>query len=492
MNILLIYPQFPDTFWSFKHALKFIRKKSSSPPLGLLTIAAILPAHWVKRLVDTNITGLTRQDLNWADYAFISAMTVQRDSVNKIITQCKEAGVKVVAGGPLFTVEPDQFSGVDYFVLNEAELTLPAFLADLEQGHPKPSYSTAAFADIQKSPTPIWQLIKLNSYATMSVQFSRGCPFNCDFCNITSLLGHTPRTKTAQQMIAELDGLYNYGWRGGIFFVDDNFIGNKKTLKSDLLPALIEWRKDKKDIWFNTEVSINLADDEQLIKMMTDAGFNMVFIGIETSNEGSLAECGKKQNLNRNLLEDVKKIQRAGMQVQGGFIVGFDHDTASTFTNLIDFIQKSGIVTAMVGILQAPPGTELYKRLQRSGRLVKQISGDNVDGSTNIIPLMDLKILQDKYKSLLKTIYSPKAYYQRVKTFLQEYNVPKIDARLNFQQILAFFRSIFHLGILGKERLNYWKLFFWTLIHKPKAFPLAIEFAIYGYHFRKISNSHVM
>jgi radical SAM superfamily enzyme YgiQ (UPF0313 family) len=274
--------------------------------------------------------------------------------------------------------------------------------------------------------------------------------------------------------------------------VDDNLIGNKKTLKTDLLPALIKWRKDKKDIWFNTEVSINLADDEQLMKMMTDAGFNMVFIGIETSNEGSLAECGKKQNLNRNLLEDVKKIQRAGMQVQGGFIVGFDNDTASTFTNLINFIQKSGIVTAMVGILQAPPGTELYKRLQRTGRLVKQMSGDNVDGSTNIVPLMDLQLLQDKYKNLLKTIYSSKAYYQRVKTFLQEYKPQKIEVHLNFQQILAFFRSIFRLGILGKERLNYWKLFFWTLAHKPKAFPLAIEFAIYGYHFQKISNSHVL
>ncbi len=492
MNILLIYPQFPDTFWSFKHALKFIRKKSSSPPLGLLTIAAMLPAEWEKRLVDINITPLTQKDLKWADYAFISAMTVQRESVIKIIAQCKEAGVKVVAGGPLFTVEPDQFRGVDYFVLNEAEITLPTFLADLGQGHPQHSYSTSTFADIQKSPLPLWHLIKLNSYATMSVQFSRGCPFNCDFCNITSLLGHTPRTKTARQMITELDSLYTYGWRGGIFFVDDNLIGNKKTLKTDLLPALIEWRKDKKDIWFNTEVSINLADDEQLMKLMTDAGFNMVFIGIETSNEGSLAECGKKQNLNRNLLEDVRKIQRAGMQVQGGFIVGFDNDTASTFTNLISFIQKSGIVTAMVGILQAPPGTELYKRLQRSGRLVKQMSGDNVDGSTNIIPLMDLRLLQDKYKNLLKTIYSSKAYYQRVKTFLQEYKPQKIETHLNFQQILAFFRSILRLGILGKERFNYWKLFFWTLAYKPKAFPLAIEFAIYGYHFRKISNSHVL
>jgi radical SAM superfamily enzyme YgiQ (UPF0313 family) len=320
----LIYPEFPDTFWSFKHALKFVRKKASLPPLGLLTVAAMLPPKWEKRLVDVNVTRLTAEDLEWADYAFISAMTVQRDSARQIISRCKEAGVKVVAGGPIFTSECEQFEQVDHFVLNEAEITLPLFLADLERGQTRRVYATSEFADIHTTPVPLWELVDLKRYASMCIQFCRGCPFNCEFCNVTALLGHRPRTKTAEQIVAELDSLYDLGWRGSVFFVDDNFIGSKKIIKTELLPMLIEWRKGKEGIPFNTEVSINLADDEPLIQIMVEAGFNTVFIGIETPNENSLAECSKRQNVNRDLVEDVKSIQRAGLQVQGGFIVGFD------------------------------------------------------------------------------------------------------------------------------------------------------------------------
>ena len=386
MNVLLIYPEFPDTFWSFKHALRFIRKKASSPPLGLLTVAAMLPPEWTKRLVDANVTKLTEKDLAWADYALISGMIVQRESAHQIITRCKEAGVKVVAGGPLFTSEYRQFEKADHFVLNEAEVTLPPFLADLEQGRARRVYTTSEFADIHKTPVPLWELADLDRYATMSIQFSRGCPYNCEFCNVTALFGHRPRTKTAEQIIAELDRLHDLGWRAGVFFVDDNFIGNKRSLKTELLPALIEWQKEKRGIPFHTEVSINVADDEELMQMMVEAGFGTVFIGIETPDEASLAECNKKQNKNRNLVQDVKRIQRAGLQVQGGFIVGFDSDTHSIFQRQIDFIQESGIVTAMVGLLQAPAGTRLYERLRREGRLLGRMSGDNVDGTTNIIP----------------------------------------------------------------------------------------------------------
>ncbi len=486
MNVLLIYPEFPDTFWSFRHALKFVRKKASSPPLGLLTVAAMLPPEWAKRLVDTNVTKLAEKNLAWADYAFIGGMTVQRESARQIIAQCKEANVKVVAGGPLFTIEHEQFEAVDHFVLNEAELTLPPFLADLEQGRARRVYTTSDFADIHKTPVPLWELADMDQYAAMSVQFSRGCPYNCDFCNVTVLLGHRPRTKTAQQIMAELDSLYDLGWRSGVFFVDDNLIGNKMHLKTELLPALIEWRQDKLGISFNTEASINLVDDEQLMHMMVEAGFNKVFIGIETPDENGLAECSKKQNLNRDLVKDVKRIQRAGLEVQGGFIVGFDSDKPSIFQRQIDFIQKSGIVTAMVGLLQAPPGTRLYERLKQESRLVNQMSGDNVDGTTNIIPKMDLDTLREGYKSIMRHIYSPDHYYQRVKTFLREYKLPKVNTPLDFEYILAFFRSIYHLGIIDKARAHYWNLLLWTLFHRPGLFPLAIVFAIHGFHFRKI------
>jgi radical SAM superfamily enzyme YgiQ (UPF0313 family) len=491
MRALLLYPEFPDTFWSFKHALKFVRKRASTPPLGLVTVAAMLPQDWELRLVDLNVTRLTEKDLEWADVALISAMVVQRESARQMIARCKQAGLTVIAGGPLFTMEPDEFPEVDHFVLNEAELTLPPFLIDLAQGHPQRMYATAEYPDIRLSPTPIWKLIDLRKYASMAIQFSRGCPFNCDFCNVTALLGHRPRVKTTAQILAELDGLYALGWRERVFFVDDNLIGNKKDLKEDLLPALAEWRRDKTGVPFNTEASINLADDDELIRLMTAAGFDEVFIGIETPADDSLAECSKKQNLHRDLVADVKKLQRAGLQVQGGFIVGFDSDTPSIFRQQIDFIQRSGIVTAMVGILQAPPGTKLYERLMREGRVTGPASGDNVDGATNIIPTMSLDALKIGYRSVLDHLYAPEHYYARVKTFLQEYQAPRISVPIDFTHIMAFFRSVFHLGIAGRERRHYWKLFGWTLLRRPRLFPLAITLAIYGYHFRHVVELHL-
>jgi radical SAM superfamily enzyme YgiQ (UPF0313 family) len=491
MRILLVYPEFPDTFWSFKHALRFIHKKAASPPLGLLTVAAMLPAEWEKRLVDLNVTGLTSADLAWADYVFISAMIVQREAARALIARCKDFGAKVVAGGPLFTMEFDQFPEVDHFVLNEAELTLPLFLEDLAYGRAQHLYTTTEYPDILQTPTPLWQLVNLKNYDTFSIQFSRGCPFSCDFCNVTALLGHRPRTKTAAQIIAELDSLYALGWRKSIFFVDDNFIGNKKQIKSEILPALIEWRKGKTGMPFSTEVSINLVDDEELLNLMTHAGFDTVFVGIETPNEGSLTECSKNQNKGRDLVESVKQLQRAGLQVQGGFIVGFDNDTPSIFQQQIDFIQKSGIVTAMVGLLQAPPGTRLYERMRKEGRLVNEMSGDNVDGSTNIIPKMGLESLQEGYRKLLAQIYAPKLYYERVLTFLREYHPPQIRIHLDPQYILAFGRSIYRLGIRGVERVQYWRLFFWTLFRRPQLFPLAITLAIMGFHFRQVVELHV-
>ena len=491
MRILLVYPEFPDTFWSFKHALRFIQKKAASPPLGLLTVAAMLPDGWEKRLVDLNVTSLTRKDLAWADYVFISAMVVQRDAARALIARCKETGVKVVAGGPLFTMEYEQFPDVDHFVLNEAELTLPLFLADLADGRLQSLYATSEYPDIHQTPAPLWHLANLKLYSTINIQFSRGCPFSCDFCNVTALLGHRPRTKTTAQIIAELDSLYALGWRKSIFFVDDNFIGNKKQIKSEVLPALIKWRKGKLGMPLSTEASINLADDPELISLMTQAGFNTVFIGIETPNEDSLAECSKNQNKGRDLVESVRRLQQAGLQVQGGFIVGFDNDPPSIFQQQVDFIQKSGIVTAMVGLLQAPLGTGLHERMQREDRLVNEFSGDNVDGSTNIIPKMGLETLREGYCKLLAQIYDPQSYYERVRTFLSEYNPPKIRFYPDLQYILAFGRSIYQLGIRGVERTHYWRLFFWTLFRRPRLFPMAITMAIIGFHFRQVTELHI-
>jgi radical SAM superfamily enzyme YgiQ (UPF0313 family) len=492
MNILLLYPEFPDTFWSFKHALKFIRKRASNPPLGLLTVAAMLPPEWDKRLVDLNVRPLKDADLAWADYAFISAMTVQRESTRQVIARCKAAGLKMVAGGPLFTAEHKHFPDVDHFVLNEAEATLPPFLRDLEAGPARRVYTSDEFPDIQQTPAPLWELADLQRYATMPVQYSRGCPFDCEFCNITALFGHRPRVKTTVQILTELDGLYRLGWRESVFFVDDNLMGNKKHLKGELLPALIAWRKGKTGMPFNTEISINLADDQELMDLMSQAGFDAVFIGVETPADESLAECNKKQNLGRDLVADVKRIQRSGLQVQGGFIIGFDSDTPSIFQRQIEFIQQSGIVTAMVGLLQAPVGTRLYERLKHEKRLVGDFSGDNVDGATNIIPKMNLDVLKNGYRTVVDTLYAPKQYYARVKTFLKEYKAPHITIPLNSEYIRAFFRSILQLGILGKERLHYWKLFFWTLFRRPRLFPLAITFAIYGHHFRRVCDLHIL
>ncbi len=491
MKALLIYPEFPDTFWGFKHALKFIRKKAAYPPLGLLTLAAMLPAGWSKRLVDVNVQSLGDEDLKWADCVFISGMVVQRESARHLIARCKADGLKVVAGGPLFTEEYDQFEEVDHFVLNEAELTLPPFLTDLENGCARRVYQTTEFADVSKTPVPLWELIDLKRYASMGIQFSRGCPFDCDFCNVTALFGHRTRIKSAEQIIAELDALYTLGWRGQIFFVDDNFIGNKNYLKKHLLPALIEWQQDKKGIPFNTEASVNLADDEELMEMMVKAGFDAVFIGIETPAEEGLTECSKRQNKNRDLVESVKRIHRAGLQVQGGFIVGFDSDKLSIFQRQIDFIQKSGIVTAMVGLLQAPVGTRLYERLKLEGRLIAPLTGNNLDGTTNIIPKMGLETLSSGYRDLMCHIYSPKVYYQRVKTFLREFGGPRMEFPLDLQRVLAFFRSGIRLGIFGRERFQYWKILLWTLFRRPSLIPLAITLSIYGHHFRKICNLYI-
>jgi len=489
MKILLVYPHYPDTFWSFKHALKFISKKAAFPPLGLLTVAAMLPQDWEKKLVDLNVTLLSDKDIRWADYVFISAMAVQRDSAKEVVSRCKALGVKTVAGGPLFTSGYEEFDNVNHFVLGEAEVTLIPFLEDLTKGTAKHMYQSDERPDIGKTPIPLWSLIDMKQYSSMNLQYSRGCPFDCEFCDIVLLNGHKPRTKSKEQLISELDALYAQGWRGGVFIVDDNFIGNKKKLKAEILPAFVEWRKSKKyPFALCTEASINLADDEELMRLMTAAGFEVVFIGIETPNEESLVECAKSQNQNRDLVASVRKLQEFGFEVQGGFIVGFDSDPESIFQTQIDFIQKSGVVTAMVGLLNAPMGTKLYRRLKGEGRLnSNSFTGSNTDFSLNFVPKMNHDRLLRGYRNILDTIYSPQQYYARIKTFLGVYKPPRSKAgKVQLHQIKAFFKSIWFLGISGKGKRHYWRLFVSYLFQSPPKFARFIVLSIYGYHFQKV------
>ena len=486
MNILLVYPEHPVTFWSFKHALKFINKKSNLPPLGILTIAAMLPEAWNLKLVDMNTKALKDKDLKWADYTFISAMNIQKESARRVVDRCKALGIKTVGGGPLFTTDTESFDDVDHLLLYEGEICVPEFLRDLENGCPKHKYDFAGFPDIQETPVPAWDLLDMSKYAMMCMQYSRGCPYHCDFCNVVTLFGHKPRTKTAEQVIGELETFYKLGWRGSVFFVDDNFIANKKKLKEEILPAITDWCKKRKyPFGFFTEASINIADDEELMALLSDAGFDCVFIGIETVDEDSLAECNKATNRKRDLVEDVKRIQRHGIQVQGGFILGFDSDKPSVFSSMIDFIQNSGIVTAMVGMLNAPKGTKLFERMEQEGRLLDEFTGSNETG-INFVSKMDMNELKKGYHNVLSAIYSPQNYYKRVKTFLANYKPKALNKNgFGFNSIGAFFMACFHLGIASRGRLEYWKLLGWAFSKGKDKFALAVKFAIYGYHFRK-------
>ena len=489
MKILFVYPETPSSFWSFKDALKFVSKKAPEPPLGLITVAAMLPGSWEKRLIDMNVSKLADKDILWADYVFLSGMNIQIISFREVIRRCNKLNVGVVAGGPLATTQHQDFLGVDHFILNEAEATLQPFLNDLAEGNPKHIYSSADYPDITASPIPMWDLLEIDKYASLSLQYSRGCPYDCDFCSITMLNGRKPRTKTAHQFIQELNTIYKLGWRGSISVVDDNFIGNKNKLKNEVLPEMIKWSVSKKyPFTFITEVSMNLSDDNKLMDMMIEAGFNSIFIGIETPSAESLQECGKSQNLKRNLISSVKILQQKGFIVSGGFIVGFDNDSPAVFQEQINFIQTSGIVSAMVGLLNAPAGTKLFKRMMSENRMLEMFSGNNMDGSINFIPKMNYRDLISGYSRVVKTIYSQKEYYFRLKRFLNNYIPPSWNKnRIHFQEIKAFVRLVWLLGTLEKGRKYFWKLFVFVILKHPQKFPLAMTMAVYGYHFRRVA-----
>lgn len=418
MNALLIYPEFPDTYWSFKHALKFLGKRAAQPPLGLMTVAALLPAAWNKRLIDTNVERLKDRDLAWADMAMVSGMHIQGESLVAIVKRCHAFGLRTVVGGPIASSLSPADLKADCVVIGEAESLIADLARDLEQGTAKGLYQAAERPEMKTSPLPDLSLIKMKRYSTMTVQYSRGCPFNCEFCDIIEIYGRKPRTKAVVQVIAELDQLRAAGWQEAAFIVDDNFIGNKVRAK-ELLKALIEWRRQYKiNFAFSTEASLNLADDPELMQLMKDAGFTSVFLGIETPDESGLIASNKLQNTRRSLLNSVALIQNYGMQVMGGFMLGFDTDRDDIFDRMVEFIQKSGIPIAMVGLLQAMPGTQLFRRLWKEGRILDAGSGDNTGDKLNFLPHMNADKLVEGYRSVLRRIYSCDAYYERVKLYL--------------------------------------------------------------------------
>jgi radical SAM superfamily enzyme YgiQ (UPF0313 family) len=487
MKALLIYPQYPDTFWSYTHALPFIHKKASLPPLGLLTVSSLLPKTWEKKLIDLNVSELKDEDIRSADIVLISSMIVQINSVKEIIKKIKPFGKFIAAGGPLFSALYKDFPDVDCFVLNEGEITIPLFLKDFENGKVKHIYKSAEKPDITKTPIPDWSLININDYASMPIQVSRGCPYSCDFCDIIIMNGRIPRVKNPAQVIAELDAVYNTGWRGGVFVVDDNFIGNRKKVKLILEEIALWMKKHESPFCLSTEASITVADDIEIINLLKKSNFSGLFVGIETPEEESLKSCGKYQNMGKDLKEKVKFLQRNGLEVKGGFIVGFDTDKLNTFQRMIDFIQNSGIVTAMVGLLHALPKTKLYKKLEKDGRILNAASGNNTDSTLNFIPVMNKEILIDGYKKILNSIYNPKNYYNRIIIYLNEYKEFAKGSKLSLSLMInAISKSIWQMGVIDRGKLYFWKMIIWTLLHKPKLISEAITQSIYGYHYRTV------
>jgi radical SAM superfamily enzyme YgiQ (UPF0313 family) len=489
MNILLVSPRTPETFWSFKHALGFVSKQAAFPPLGLLTVAGMLPRDWNCKLVDLNVSRLRDKHLVWADFVFISAMLIHKQSVKEVVKRCRQVDRPVIAGGPLFTPDRQEFPEIDHLVVGEAEELMDQLVQDLQAGQLKPIYEAQGFPDITRTPIPRWDLLRFRDYGSMGIQFSRGCPFDCEFCDVVALNGRVPRLKTPKQLLAELDALRRHGWDGSTFLVDDNFIGNRKRVK-ELLWALVDWRRRTgSKITFLTEASVNMADDPELLDLMVRAGFKKVFLGIETPNTDSLKECRKFQNTRRDLVAVVQTIQKAGLEVMGGFIVGFDSDTPDIFERQFEFIQKAGVVTAMVGLLQAVPRTRLYKRLAREGRLRGESLGDNTQAAFNFEPKLDREFLIRNYRKLMHRLYEPGVYYQRVRAFLKQHRPHGPTKPIGWRDFLAFLKSLWLIGVVHRGRRSFWRFFASTLVRHPTQFGLAITLAIYGHHFRKVAQT---
>jgi radical SAM superfamily enzyme YgiQ (UPF0313 family) len=468
--------------------LPFIGKRAVMPPLGLLTVAAMLPGGYEARLVDMNVTTLEPADVDWADLIFISAMIVQKRAFEEVVQLCRERGRTVVAGGPYPISSHEKIAGVDHFVLDEAELTLPAFLRDYELGRAKAMYRSVEKPDITATPVPRFDLVDTSLYETMPVQFSRGCPFECEFCDIIEMFGRKPRTKSPEQFLKEVEAVYATGFRGSLFVVDDNFVSNKHKAR-EMLRHLVVWQREHGyPFAVATEASITLAQDEELLELMVEAGFVMVFVGLETPDEAALARTSKTQNLREDILVSVRRIQSRGLEISGGFIVGFDGEGDDIFDRQRRFIQSAGIPTAMVGLLMALPNTRLYRRLRAEGRLLAECEGNNNHVvRLNYVPQMPAERLLAGYKELLAGIYSPRDYFQRCRTLLSRLPPrPRMRSGLRSGDLGAFFRSLVLQG-LSRYGLRYLSLLLWAGLTRPARFPMAVTLAVRGYHYFRIT-----
>ena len=496
-NALLIYPKHPPTYWGNNFALDLLGIRAAFPPLGLLTVAAMFPARYNLRLVDLNVTSLQDADLDWADLVFTSSMIVQRPSLEQVVDRCNSAGIPVISGGPHPTTFHHEMKGIDHFVLDEVEETFSNFLRDLENGDARAIYRAPRKPDVTRTPLPRFDLIDMNDYYSMCLQFSRGCPFDCEFCDITKLYGRVSRTKSPEQMVAEFDHLHELGWRGPLFLVDDNFIGNKREV-TRLLPVLAEWQKERGYPYsLSTEASVNLVRMNDLMDVMIEAGFDTVFLGIETPNPKALKKMKKPQNINMRddnyLFTSVRRIQQKGMQVQGGFILGLDDDDDNAFDAQIEFIQQTGIPIALVGLLTALKGTNLWARLEREGRLLDKPVEINAT-ALNFKPQMDPEALVAGYLRVIGTIYDStlENYFERCLTLLEHLNpVPHLHKPVSQHALYA--------GIMGiRRRLTPDQLpAFSRYIARvsrdhPRLLPLAIRLAATGHHCEKFTRQQTV
>ena len=487
MNILLVYPRSPNSFWNYQHVMKLIGKRAVMPPLGLLTVAAMLPREWNLKFVDMNTAQLEDAQIRWADYVLVSAVIIHKQPVRELAARCIALGKTMVAGGPLFTTGYQEFPEIKHFVLGEAEELMEEVVADMMAGTLKSVYRAEKFPNVSKTPAPRWDIVNLVDYFIMPLQASRGCPYTCEFCDIIEMYGRVPRVKNAQQFVAELEALRQAGWRAKVFIVDDNFIGNRKYARG-ILEAMLEWRKKTNPVMeFMTEASANLASNPELCDLMVQNGFKKVFVGIETPLEEGLEECDKVPNRKRDLLESIRTLQRAGLHVAGGFIIGFDSDPPDIFERQLNFIQDAGVSIAMLSLLSALPQTALYRRLEAEGRLLTAATGNNTDGSLNFVPRMDRNRLVSEFHRLSRRIYEPEVYYRRVRNFLEVFKPRGPSFPFTLKTLWIMLKIVWLLGVKDEGRGFYWRLFASTAKHAPEKIPALIDLGIVGYHYRKVS-----